>query len=102
MPLGSFATLHSRKLLVKLGADNILDVDAASWDETASHRRRREVTRAIMVVKLVSDFNDVITHDEDQKQLHPQVGAEHRKRFHNCRKIFLIYNTSRVTRLRQG
>ena len=86
--LSEFVTKRSLHLFtaLKLSRD-FISVDPATWDSREDYRQAKETVAALRVVndcaeravKLATDFNMALTHDEEQRQLIFQVVEHHRK-----------------------
>jgi hypothetical protein len=75
-----------------------LDSDPEQWPGHADFEEARETVQALKVVndsaeravKLASDFNEVLTRDEDERQIIYQVVEYHRKLYTEpLKKLFM-------------
>jgi len=86
--LSDFVTKQSLNLFtaLKLSSD-FLSTDPGTWDNRDDYKQAKETVGALRVVndcaeravKLATDFNSVLTHDEEQRQLIFQVVEHYRK-----------------------
>lgn len=88
--LSDFASSRSYNLFSALKVTcDFLDTNPQTWDSRADYMHAKEKVSAIKVVndcaeravKLATDYNTILTHDEDQRQLIFQVVEHHRQLF---------------------
>ena len=93
--LEDFAPPRTQYLIVKLGVPySFLDVDPSQWLVNEDYLKAKATTENLHVVNgiaersvaLMSEYNNMISCDEDQKQYLLLVVADHRKRFPDSRK----------------
>jgi hypothetical protein len=96
--LDSFVSNSSRKLLKRFKVDdNFLLTEPSEWNNDANYRKAREILSNLKVVndvaerniKLISDYHDVLTKNENQKQCILQIVSDYRKRFPDSNKSTL-------------
>jgi hypothetical protein len=95
--LKDFVSPKSLELFTALGIQNttFLDHDPASWHTLQSYMDAREAAKSLRVaaergVALITDFNSIITKDEEQKQYLLHVVEEHRKKYKTPKKSTLM------------
>ncbi|XP_074108448.1 uncharacterized protein LOC141533454 [Cotesia typhae] len=98
MTLDDFVTQRSKRFLSRLQIDDsFLREDVSSWgDNLAFLGARRRLSRLKVVndtaeraVKLMQDFNGLITAEEEQKQFLLRCVQEHRNLYPDCKKTTL-------------
>lgn len=98
MTLDDFVTQRSKRFLSRLQIDDsFLREDVSSWgDNLAFLEARRRLSRLKVVndtaeraVKLMQDFNGLITAEEEQKQFLLRCVQEHRNLYPDCKKTTL-------------
>lgn len=73
---------------------SFLQKDPSTWSVDESYQNAFEVVNKINVVndaaergiKLIEDYNDLLTKNEDQKQLVLQVVSDYRSHYPDCKK----------------
>ena len=93
--LDKLVTHQSRNLITALGADAILTEPASAWSAMQCYTDAVLKANNIKVVndcaergvKLIEDYGNIITQNEDQMQYLLQVVATHRQQFPNPSKI---------------
>jgi hypothetical protein len=97
--LSSFVTTNTRSLLTILRLpDSFLKLPPEAWNDDKDFQACIEVVGSLKVVnnsaergvKLIQDFNDVLTKDEDQKQFLLQIVQEHRKLYPDSNKQTIL------------
>lgn len=82
-------------MLKKLSIDlDFLNMDPASWDENISYLNAKETMKNLKVVndtaergvKLMQDFNGLLTADEEQREFILRCVQDHRRQYPDCRK----------------
>jgi len=79
---------------------DFLDLDPKLWNENYQYKKSKELVNNINVVndivergvKLIEDYNKLLTKNEDQKQYLLQVVSEYRQKFPDCKKSTLSKN----------
>lgn len=69
-------------------------MDPASWDENISYLNAKETMKNLKVVndtaergvKLMQDFNGLLTADEEQREFILRCVQDHRRQYPDCRK----------------
>ncbi|GBN14116.1 hypothetical protein AVEN_209191-1 [Araneus ventricosus] len=88
----------SLNLLTKLNIDiSFLNISPDLWDRDDSYLKSQEIFQNLRVVnntaergvKLMQDFNGLLTVDEEQKQFLLQCVEDHRKQYPDCKKVTL-------------
>lgn len=77
-----------------------LDIDPKLWNENDQYKKGKKLVNNLHVVndiaergvKLIEDYNKLMTKNEDQKQYLLQVVSEYRQRFPDCKKSTLSKN----------
>lgn len=98
MTLDDFVTQRSKQFLSRLQIDDsFLQEDVSSWGDNPTFlEARRRISRLKVVndtaeraVKLMQDFNRLITAEEEQKQFLLRCVQEHRNLYPDCKKTTL-------------
>ncbi|GBN24901.1 hypothetical protein AVEN_238801-1 [Araneus ventricosus] len=93
-----FISQKSLNLLKKLSIDiSFLNISPDPWDRDDSYLKSQEIFQNLRVfndtaergVKLMQDFNGLLTADEEQKQFLLQCVEDHRKQYPDCKKATL-------------
>lgn len=96
--LADFVSERSKQFLLRLQIDDsFLQQDVSSWGNSAAFLdAKRRISRLKVVndtaeraVKLMQDFNGLITTDEEQKQFLLRCVQEHRNLYPDCKKTTL-------------
>lgn len=77
---------------------SFLDSDVSEWKSKKNYQHGLEVLKNLTVVndvaergiKLITDYNDRLTHNEDQKQFILQVVADYQRNYPNANKETLL------------
>jgi hypothetical protein len=95
MNIDKFISENSLKLFSRFGIDtSFLQYDPKTWDTNISFVNGKELINSLKVVndtseravKLMTDFNEALIIDEEQKQYVLQCVQEHRKMYPDCKK----------------
>ncbi|XP_050066221.1 uncharacterized protein LOC126555325 [Aphis gossypii] len=95
MNIDKFISENSLKLFTRFGIDtSFLQYDPKSWDNHISFVNGKELIKSIKIVndtaergvKLMAEFNEALTVNEEQKQYVLQCVQEHRQMYPNCKK----------------
>ncbi|XP_029159566.1 uncharacterized protein LOC114931605 [Nylanderia fulva] len=90
-----FTTPQSRNFFLKFEInDEFLKIDPVLWDQNANYQRSLNIVKHLKVVNdvaergvhLFSEYNDLLTRNEDQKMFVLQIVSEYRKRFPDAKK----------------
>ncbi|GBM23580.1 hypothetical protein AVEN_196653-1 [Araneus ventricosus] len=93
-----FISQKSLNLLKKLNIDiSFLNISPNLWDRDDSYLKSQEIFQNLRVVndtaergvKLIQDFNGLLTVDEEQRQFLLQCVEDHRKQHPACKKVTL-------------
>ncbi|GBM17407.1 hypothetical protein AVEN_119449-1 [Araneus ventricosus] len=93
-----FTSQKSLNLLKKLNIDiSFLNISPDLWDRDDSYLKSQKIFQNLRVVnntaergvKLMQDFNGLLTVDEEQKQFLLQCVEDHRKQYPDCKKATL-------------
>ncbi|GBO29693.1 hypothetical protein AVEN_110473-1 [Araneus ventricosus] len=93
-----FISLKSLNLLKKLNIDiSFLNISPDLWDRDDSYLKSQEIFQNLRVVndtaergvKLMQDFNGLLTVDEEKKQFLLHSVEDHRKQYPDCKKATL-------------
>ena len=93
--LEDFPTTKSLKFFTCLNLKiDFLEKDPSEWGTDSTFNRAYEVVCSLRVVNdnaergvaLITEYNRLITCDEEQKQYLLQIVADHRKTFPDCKK----------------
>ncbi|GBN17378.1 hypothetical protein AVEN_91895-1 [Araneus ventricosus] len=93
-----FISQKSLNSLKKLNIDiSFLNISPDLWDRDDSYLKSQEIFQNLRVVndtaergvKLMQDFNGLLTVDEEQKQFLLQCVEDHRKQYPDCKKATL-------------
>lgn len=97
--LSDFVTMNTRKFFTILGLpQSFLSLPHETWEDNADYKEAERVVQSLKVVndtaergvKLIQDFNAVLTKNEDEKQFLLQVVQEHRKLYPDSKKGTVI------------
>lgn len=97
--LEDFVTAKSLTLFNSMQLDtSFLEVDPSEWKGLDSYKKSRDIVKGIKVVNdcaergvaLITQFNDKLTKNEEQKQYLLQVVENHRKQFKTSEKTTLM------------
>lgn len=95
MNIDKFISENSLKLFTRFGIDtSFLQYDPKSWENHISFVNGKELIKSLKIVndtaergvKLMADFNEALTVNEEQKQYVLQCVQEHRQMYPNCKK----------------
>ena len=97
MTLNDFVTQRSKQFLSRLQIDDSFLREDDSWGDNPTFlEARRRISRLKVVndtaeraVKLMQDFNGLITAEEEQKQFLLRCVQEHRNLYPDCKKTTL-------------
>ncbi|KAL4100680.1 hypothetical protein QTP88_020714 [Uroleucon formosanum] len=93
--INDFRSIQSSNFFNRFGIPmNFLDLDPKLWNENDQYKKSKELVNNINVVndiaergvKLIEDYNKLLTKNEDQKQYLLQVVSEYRQQFPDCKK----------------
>lgn len=96
-----FISTQSTNFFNRFGISmDFLDLDPTLWNENEQYKKGRELVNNIRVVndvaerevKLMEDYNKIITKNEEQKQYLLQVVCDYCQRFPDCKKSTLCKN----------
>ena len=101
MAVEDFVTTGTLSFFEKLQLPvGFLDVDVASWNDTAEYQQGLNIVHKLRVVNdtaeravaLIEEYNDILTRKETQKQYLLQIVKQHRGHFPDCSKQNLSDN----------
>lgn len=90
-----FVTPQTRNFFLRFGInDDFLEIDPALWSQNQSYQKGFKIVKQLKVVNdvaergvhLFTEYNKMLTRNEDQKQFALQIVSEHRKMFPDARK----------------
>ncbi|KAL4150130.1 hypothetical protein QTP88_003964 [Uroleucon formosanum] len=93
--INDFISIQSSNFFNRFGIPmDFLDLDPKLWNENDQYKKSKELVNNINVVndiaergvKLIEDYNKLLTKNEDQKQYLLQVVSEYRQQFPDCKK----------------
>ncbi|KAL4091591.1 hypothetical protein QTP88_026257 [Uroleucon formosanum] len=96
--INDFISIQSSNFFNRFGIPmDFLDLDPKLWNENDQYKKSKELVNNINVVndivergvKLIEDYNKLLTKNEDQKQYLLQVVSEYRQQFSDCKKSTL-------------
>lgn len=96
-----FVTSQTRNFFLRFEIDqSFLQIDPSLWSGTASFREGSEIVKKLKVVNdaaeravgLLTDFNSILTHNDNQKKYIFQVVEEHRRKFPDSKKVTVMQN----------
>ncbi|KAL4125926.1 hypothetical protein QTP88_010163 [Uroleucon formosanum] len=99
--INDFISIQSSNFFNRFGIPmDFLDLDPKLWNENDQYKKSKELVNNINVVndiaergvKLIEDYNKLLTKNEDQKQYLLQVVSEYRQQFPDCKKSTLSKN----------
>lgn len=99
--ISDFISIQSSNFFNRFGIPmDFLDLDPKLWNENDQYKRSKELVNNINVVndiaergvKLIEDYNKLLTKNENQKQYLLQVVSEYRQQFPDCKKSTLSKN----------
>ena len=75
-----------------------MELDPLTWCENENYKHGLRIAGNLRVVngcsergvKLISDYNNILTKKEDQKQYIVQILEDHRKRYPDCKRKTLL------------
>lgn len=97
--MDDFVTSQTRNFFVRFGiSQDFLYIDPALWSESESYQNALKIVNNLKVVndvaergvQLFTEFNQLITKDEDQKQYALQLISEYRKSFVGAKKETIL------------
>ena len=104
-PLSAFVTTNTRKFFEILQlSDAFLKLSPEQWKENSDYVASEQIVSALTVVndsvergvKLIQDYNSLLTKNEEQKQYLLQVVQEHRHKFPDSKKGTLLLGLSKA------
>ncbi|KAL4120447.1 hypothetical protein QTP88_013138 [Uroleucon formosanum] len=99
--INDFISIQSSNFFNRFGIPmDFLNLDPKLWNENDQYKKSKELVNNINVVndiaergvKLIEDYNKLLTKNEDQKQYLLQVVSEYRLQFPDCKKSTLSKN----------
>ncbi|KAE9530083.1 hypothetical protein AGLY_011545 [Aphis glycines] len=99
--INDFKAIQSSNFFNRFGIPmDFLDLDPKLWNENDQYKKSKELVNNINVVndiaergvKLIEDYNKLLTKNVDQKQYLLQVVNEYRQKFPDCKKSTLSKN----------
>ena len=110
MQLSDFVTKNTKTFFTILGVpQSFLLMPPDTWNDNEDFKIGERIVRSLKVVndtaergvKLIQEFNHVLTKNEDQKQYLLQVVQEHRKLYPCSKKSTVVSGLSRMHQLQE-
>lgn len=99
LDIDSFISSHSKKFFERFEINqDFLDIDPSQWPQNAGYNESFHLVKNLRVVndtaeravKLIEDYNNILTRKEDQKQFILQILEEHRKNVPDSNKSTVL------------
>ena len=109
--LSSFVTTNTKHFFAILGIDeSFLDLPPESWNDNEQFMAAERIVKSLKVVndsaargvKLIQDYNEILTKNEEQKQYLLQVVQDHCELFPNSNKGTIVAGLTLTTNKLQG
>ena len=104
-PLSAFVTSNTRKFFEILQlSDALLELPPEQWKENSDYVTSEQIVSSLTVVndsadrgvKLIQDYNSLLTKNEEQKQYLLQAVQEHHHKFPDSKKGTLLLGLSKA------